>query len=123
GMCEGGRVLHHLEHTLGDSRNIVLFVGYQAEHTLGRRLVDGITPVRIYGEEMDVRAEIHSIQALSAHADRNELLSYFKQMGPEVDQAFVVHGEPDQSEPFAEALKKLGAREVSVPARDTTVKV
>ncbi|MDP6439634.1 MAG: MBL fold metallo-hydrolase [Candidatus Brocadiia bacterium] len=115
GMCEGGRILHHLKNNVEDSRNIILFVGYQAEHTLGRRMVHKETPIKIFGDLYDLRAEVHSIQALSAHADRKELLRYFREMGPQVDRAFVVHGEPEQSEPFAEALRELGARDVAVP--------
>jgi metallo-beta-lactamase family protein len=116
GMCEAGRILHHLKCSVGDDRNIILIVGYQAEHTMGRRLVEHKPDIRIFGETYKLRAEVHSIQALSAHADRNEMLAYFKAMGPEVKKAFVVHGEPEQQKPFAEALSKLGAQEVIIPA-------
>ncbi len=115
GMCEAGRILHHLKHSVENPDHIVLIVGYQAEHTTGRRLVRHEKSIRIFGEEYRVRAEVHSIQALSAHADRDEMLDYFKEMGPKVKKAFVVHGEPDQSKPFAEALTGLGAKEVIVP--------
>jgi len=115
GMCEGGRVLHHLKHTIPHKRNIVLIVGYQAENTLGRRLVKHLEPIRIYGEELALNAEVHSIQALSAHADRNEMIEYFNAMGPQVERAFVVHGDLDQNEPMAEALTQLGARDVLIP--------
>ncbi len=123
GMCEGGRILHHLKHSVEDERNIILIVGYQAQHTLGRRLVRRQSRIRIFGEEYTLRAEVHSIQALSAHADRDELLEYFRQMGPRVEKAFVVHGDVDQSEPFAEALAELGAREVTVPEMGQAVEV
>jgi len=115
GMYEGGRILHHLKHGLGDPRNIILFVGYQAENTLGRRLVEHESPVRILGDIYEVRARIHTINALSAHADRGELLEYFTRMGPAVEQAFVVHGEPEKSQALATALRDLGARNVVVP--------
>lgn len=115
GMCEGGRILHHLKHTVEDRRNIILIVGYQAEHTLGRRLVHRRNPIKIFGERYHLGAEVRSIQALSAHADRDELLSYIRKVGPEVERAFVVHGEPEQSVPFAKALEELGARNVRVP--------
>ncbi|MCK4375562.1 MAG: MBL fold metallo-hydrolase, partial [Candidatus Brocadiae bacterium] len=72
GMCEGGRILHHLKHTVRDERNAILIVGYQAEHTLGRRLVKGVSPVKIYGERYELRARVHTINALSAHADHDE---------------------------------------------------
>ncbi len=116
GMCEAGRILHHLKHAVESPDNIVLIVGYQAEHTTGRRLVRHEKRIRIFGEKYRLRAEVHSIQALSAHADRDEMLDYFREMGPKVKKAFVVHGEPDQSKPFAEALAELGAREAIVPA-------
>jgi len=123
GMCEGGRILHHLKHTVEDRRNIILIVGYQAEHTLGRRLVHRRNPIKIFGEQYHLGAEVHSIQALSAHADRNDLLSYIRKMGPEVDHAFVVHGEPEQSMPFADALRKLGAKDVRVPGPGETAEI
>lgn len=117
GMCEGGRILHHLKNSIEDSRNVILFVGYQAEDTLGRRIVRHQDPIRIFGEEYKLRAEVHSIEALSAHADRNELLDYFREMGPRVRQAFVVHGEMEEATPFSEALDQLGARNVTIPDR------
>jgi metallo-beta-lactamase family protein len=118
GMCEGGRVLHHLKNNIEDRDNIVLIVGYQAEHTLGRRLVKKMDPIRIFGEEYALRAEVHSIQALSAHADHSEMAEYFRMMGPgDVRRAFVVHGELDQAEPFAKILGELGMRDVVIPKR------
>ncbi len=115
GMCEGGRILHHLKFSIRDKRNIILIVGYQAEHTLGRRLVKKEGPFRILGDRYALKAEVHSIQALSAHADRNELLEYFAGMGPGVKKAFVVHGDLDQAEPLAEKLAELGAKDVVIP--------
>jgi metallo-beta-lactamase family protein len=120
GMCEGGRILHHLKHSVEDESNVILFVGYQAEHTLGRRLVEGVTPVRIFGEEYNVRAQVQSIQALSAHADRQEMHDYFTAMGPKVDSAFVVHGEPEASDQMAEDLRNMGAAEVIKPEEGKT---
>jgi len=70
GMCEGGRIVHHLAHTVEDPRNIVLIVGYQAQHTLGRRLVERKDPIKIFGDKYRLRARVHTINALSAHADR-----------------------------------------------------
>ena len=115
GMCEGGRILHHLAHTVEDPRNIVLIVGYQAEHTLGRRMVEGASEIRIFGENYKLRARVEVINALSAHADRNELIDYFTSMGPEVQEAFVVHGEPSAADAIAGALRELGAANVHVP--------
>jgi metallo-beta-lactamase family protein len=120
GMCEGGRILHHLKHSVEDERNNILIVGYQAQHTLGRRIVEGVSPIKIYGEEYELRAGVHVINALSAHADRDELVAYFKAMGPKVDKAFVVHGEPDASSALATELRNLGAGEVVLPDHGAT---
>ncbi len=120
GMCEGGRILHHLKHSVQDDRNVILFVGYQAQHTLGRRLIEGVTPIKIYGERYSPRAQVHTVNALSAHADRNELNAYFKAMGPKVDCAYVVHGELEASTQLAKDLTGLGARKVVVPAPGET---
>lgn len=121
GMCEGGRILHHLKYGVGDPRNIVLFVGYQAENTLGRRIVEHVSPVRIFGEEHEVRARIHTINALSAHADRNEILEHVKGCGSKVQTAFVVHGEEQQAGGLAQALRSTGIPDVVVPAEGQTV--
>ena len=93
GMVESGRILHHLAHGLGDPKNCILFVGFQAEHTLGRRILEGARQVTIFGDLYDVRAEVESIQGYSAHADRTELRTWVKMLGGPVRRAFVVHGE------------------------------
>jgi metallo-beta-lactamase family protein len=105
GMCEAGRVLHHLRNNIGDHRNTVLITGYQAEHTLGRKLQDGWKQVRIFGDPMEVRAEVQSLNALSGHADRNELLEWMKPMASGLKKVFLVHGEPDQSAALAQAIQ------------------
>jgi metallo-beta-lactamase family protein len=115
GMCEGGRILHHLAHTIEDPRNIILFVGYQAENTLGRYLIQGRNPVRILGDEYAVRARIAKINALSAHADRNELLAYFRAMATPIARAFVVHGEMANAESLAAGMREMGMPSVEVP--------
>ncbi|MFP4029054.1 MAG: MBL fold metallo-hydrolase RNA specificity domain-containing protein [Candidatus Brocadiia bacterium] len=120
GMCEGGRILHHLKHSIEDERHIILIVGFQAEHTLGRRLVQKDSPIKIYGDPYELKAEVHSIQALSAHADYEEMLEYFNEMGPQGTRAFVVHGDPDQQEPFANRLRDIGMHEVLIPDRGET---
>lgn len=123
GMCEAGRILHHLKHSVEDPNDIILIVGWQAEHTLGRRLIERVSPIRIFGEEYELRAEVQSVQALSAHADRNELMQYFVAMGPEVQEAFVVHGEPEASSALVEVLRQLRAKRVRAPARDDVVEI
>lgn len=97
GMCEGGRVLHHLQRTVGDPRNIILIVGYQAEQTLGRRIVDHASPLKILGDEFELKARVHTINALSAHADRRQLMTWLDAVkGKTVKRLFAVHGEPDK---------------------------
>jgi metallo-beta-lactamase family protein len=114
GMCEGGRILHHLRHGVDDPANIILIVGFQAEHTLGRRIVEQQPIIRIFGEEHHLRAEVHSIQALSGHADHEELLAWFRSIGPLPASAFVVHGEPPAAAAMAESLRTLGIGRVVV---------
>ena len=117
GMCEVGRVLHHLRHNIGDPRNTVLITGYQAENTLGRKLVEGMKEVKIFGEPTEVRAEIASLQALSGHADRDELLAWVKPMIPQLKKVFLVHGEPDQAAGLTRSIAKAYAVEALAPVR------
>ena len=115
GMCEGGRVLHHLKACVGDPRNIVLIVGFQAENTLGRRLVDYVDPIRILGEELPLRARVQTINALSAHADRNGLMDWFDGVKAGVKHAFAVHGEPGKVAAMAELLAAHGCPDAVAP--------
>jgi metallo-beta-lactamase family protein len=105
GMATGGRVLHHLFHHLPNERNGVVFVGYQAEGTRGRRLVDGEPEVRIYGQEVPVKAKIYSVEGLSAHADQNELMEWAEGFGEKPKLAFIVHGEERSAGVLAHKLK------------------
>jgi metallo-beta-lactamase family protein len=123
GMCEGGRILHHLKNNIEDPRNIILIVGYQAEHTLGRRLVERREPIRIFGETYKLEARVHTINALSAHADRGEMMAYFRAMGPEVAHAFCVHGEEEQVAAMADLLADAGAKDVLAPDPGTHVEI
>jgi metallo-beta-lactamase family protein len=117
GMAEGGRVLHHLRRNIGDPKTTVLFVGFQAENTLGRKLLEGEKVVRIFGEEHEVRAKIEVINAYSAHADQGELLDFFEKIANRPSRAFVVHGEIHAAEAIAAVLRGLGVPEVTIPAR------
>jgi metallo-beta-lactamase family protein len=117
GMCEAGRVLHHLRHHIADPRTTVLFVGFQAENTLGRKLVDGESRVRIFGEEFEVKARVEKIDGYSAHADEEELLAFIGAIPQRPRQVFVVHGEPDAATTMATALRGLGIQNVMVPER------
>jgi metallo-beta-lactamase family protein len=117
GMCEAGRILHHLKNNVEDSKNTVLIVGWQAPHTLGRRLVERRPVVKIFGEEYKLRARVETITSFSAHADRDELLDYARKMGVRrLKATFVVHGEEDSSLALAQGLEGLGLEQVIVPS-------
>ncbi|HEY3216087.1 MAG TPA: MBL fold metallo-hydrolase [Candidatus Eisenbacteria bacterium] len=121
GMCEGGRIVHHLQHGLGNARNTVMFVGFQAQGTLGRRLRDGAERVNLFGEPMRVRAEIQALDGFSAHADQGELVAWVARLDPAPRRIFLVHGEPGPAEALAHVLEtRLGA-EVRVPERGEEV--
>lgn len=109
GMCEAGRVLHHLRNSIEDRRNCVLIVGYQAEHTLGRRILERQEFVRIFGEDQKLNAEVAVMEGFSAHADDDELRDYafrVKERGNRLKKIFLVHGEPVQQEPLAAYLRE-----------------
>jgi metallo-beta-lactamase family protein len=107
GMCTGGRIRHHLRHQLPYERNHVLFVGYQARGTLGRRLVDGAAHVRVLGHEVPVRAKRHTVGGLSAHADQPGLLDWYARIGGR-PRVVLVHGEDRPRQVLAEMLQKRG---------------
>ena len=117
GMCEGGRVLHHLKNNIGDARNTILFVGFQAPNTLGRKVVDGLKTVPILGEPYEVRAEIRTIDGYSAHADRAELLGYLQKVAStsQPKRVFCVHGDLEACQALAEGIRGLGVPDVVVP--------
>lgn len=115
GMCEAGRILHHLRNNIEDPRNTVLITGFQAQDTLGRKLVEKQPEVNIFGEPMRVRAEIASLDELSGHADYSELIEWVKPMVPKLKRVFLVHGEPTQQEAFAKLLKATYGLNVEIP--------
>jgi metallo-beta-lactamase family protein len=115
GMAEGGRVLHHLRNNVEDPRNTILIVGWQAPETLGRRIVEKQPRLRILGDEFDLRARVVSINGLSAHADRAELLEWTGRFARKARQTFVVHGEEAPAFALAEGLRGQGYPEVHVP--------
>jgi len=122
GMCEAGRILHHLANNIENPNNIILIIGFMAEHTLGRRLVESKdiygNVVKIFGDEYKVNARIRILNSFSAHADRNELLEYFdnfdKRRQPEI---FLIHGENQQQESLKEALGEKGFSHITIPYR------
>ncbi|HWF09981.1 MAG TPA: MBL fold metallo-hydrolase [Bryobacteraceae bacterium] len=120
GMCEAGRILHHLRNNIGDGRNTVLLTGYQADQTLGSKLRDGWKSVRIFGIPETVNAEVVSLEALSGHADSGELIEWMKPMASSLKQVFLVHGEPAQSSALAEAIQgKYGIQAIAAQAGQT----
>ena len=123
GMCEGGRVLHHLQRAVGDPRNIILIVGFQAEHTLGRRIVERQSPLKILGDEFELNARVHTINALSAHADRTALMRWFDGIkGTRLSRVFAVHGEPEKVAAMTELVKQHGVENVVAPVPGQTFK-
>ncbi len=106
GMCEAGRIRHHLKHNLWNKKSSIVFVGYQAEGTLGRLLVDGAEEVTLFGEKIKVNAKIYNLQGFSGHADRNGLLEWLKGFRAEPKHIFLVHGEMQAKEDFAQTVEK-----------------
>jgi len=116
GMLEGGRILHHLRHRISDARNTILISGWQAPNTLGRRLVDKEETVRIYDVEFPVKAQVEVLTGFSGHADRDGLLNFVRVMEKRPGQTFIVHGEEEASQSFAQDLRsELGLANVVVP--------
>ena len=109
GMCEAGRILHHLRNNIGDPRTTVLFVGYCAERTLGRKIRDGAREVNILGDAFHVNAHIECIDSFSGHADHSELMGYFGRITGPKTRTWLVHGERDASAHLEAALKGVGA--------------
>ncbi len=123
GMCESGRILHHLANSIENRRNIILIIGFQAENTLGRKLVDGEKDVRIFGDEYRVMASVEVIDALSSHPDKNEFIEYFDNIKTKLDGVFVVHGELSQSEALAKSIESRYNCTAIVPSPGDTVQI
>lgn len=121
GMCDAGRIKHHLAHNLGRKECTVLITGFQAQGTLGRRIVDGAASVRIFGEDVPVGAEVYTIGGLSAHADQAGLLAWLRNFRRAPRQAFVVHGEADTAQLFCAAVRAQLGWNASVPAAHSVV--
>jgi metallo-beta-lactamase family protein len=118
GMAEGGRIVHHIKNNIDDPKSTILLVSFQAENTLGRRLQDGVSPVRIFGEEYAVQAQVEMIEGYSAHADQAGLLHWAGAFSRQrLQHLFLVHGEPGPANVLAGKLREQQAKEVIVPAR------
>jgi metallo-beta-lactamase family protein len=117
GMCEAGRIKHHLKHNLWKPETTVLFIGYQAKNTLGRRIKDGEKRVKIFGEDINIKAQIRSIEGFSSHADKNDLINWVEALSKTLKKIFVVHGEEEASLELAQALKEKFDVDTIVPER------
>lgn len=117
GMCEAGRVLHHLKHHIEDPRTTILFVGYEAENTLGRKILDGAERVRIFGEEFNVHAQIKKIGGYSGHGDHNDLVGFAHNLAGRPAHTFIVHAERDAAEKLQASLEAIGLKDVRIPDR------
>ncbi len=112
GMCEGGRIVHHLANNIENPKNTILIVGYQAEHTLGHRIAEKLPEVNIFGEVLRLNAEVMVLNSLSAHADQHELVEYITAADQrQLKKIFLVHGEMTQSEKLSSKLKETGIRQ------------
>lgn len=117
GMCEAGRIKHHLKHNLWRPESTILFVGYQAEGTLGRRILSGEKTVKIFGEEIGVHAEIRKLNAFSGHADQNGLLNFVDGFSKKPKRIFLVHGEYEGQQVLAQVIKSRFGVETVIPER------
>lgn len=121
GMCEAGRILHHLKNGIGNERNTILFVGYCAQQTLGWKIREGHEKVKIFGKDYEVRANIEIMDSFSGHADHSELIDYFNAIKGPKRKVWLVHGETDRSEAMCEALQEIHDGEISVAELGKTV--
>lgn len=117
GMCEAGRILHHLRNNIENPRNTVLITGYQAEHTLGRKIEEKWPEVPIFGEPVRLRSEVVKLSELSGHADQQELLTWMKPLSPGLKRVFLVHGEPAAQQTLAAQIEARYRVPVSIPKR------
>lgn len=116
GMCEAGRIKHHLKHNIWNKNASIVFVGYQAQGTLGRRILDGEKIIKIFGEEIVVKANIFNIPYLSGHADLNGILNWFSHIENKVSKGiFITHGEIEESENLKKELKKISQADIYIP--------
>jgi metallo-beta-lactamase family protein len=115
GMCEAGRILHHLRNGIEDARNTILIIGFQAKNTLGRKIAERAPAVRIFGMEHSLEAEVVVMDAFSAHADRDDLLDFVCRCRSSLRRLFLVHGEEEQMLPLGERLTEMGIPGVQVP--------
>jgi metallo-beta-lactamase family protein len=125
GMAEAGRILHHLANGADDPRNTILIVGFQAQHTLGRRILERTPVLRVFGEDVPLRAQVEVLNGYSAHADRHDLLAWIRHVrgtagGAPAPHVFLVHGEAEAQDALGETLRADGFP-VTIPSRGDRV--
>lgn len=123
GMSQGGRILHHEMRYLSDPKSAILFIGYQAQGSLGRQILDGAKSVRIFGEDVAVNCKVKSISGYSAHADRKKLMEWLRPRSGILKKVFVMQGEEDQSKPLADKIRDEMAVEAEVPSMNESVAI
>lgn len=123
GMCEAGRVLHRLRHHIDDPRATIVFAGYQAENTLGRKILDGQPRVRIFGEEHDVKASIKKLEGYSGHGDHDDLVGFAHNMARQPHHTFIVHAEVESAQALQAGLQGIGLKNVAIPDRGNVVEI
>jgi len=124
GMCEAGRILHHLKNNIEDPRNTILIAGWQAPDTLGRRILERQPTVKIFGEPYQLRAKVEVMNGYSAHADHHELVDYVRAVrGKTLKQVFLVHGEPEAAQALGRSIGELGGLSVAVPKPMESVEI
>lgn len=123
GMCEAGRILHHLKNNIEDPKNTILIITFNAENTLGRKIVEKYEKVRIFGEEYNLKAEVVVMNAFSAHADKTELLKYVSQADGNIEEFFIVHGDEDQSLALKKTIEKQENVKTTVPCPGDVVEI
>jgi metallo-beta-lactamase family protein len=123
GMCDAGRIRHHLRHVVDDPDNAVVIVSYQAEGTLGRQIAEGVERVQIFDNWHDLNAAVYVLDGFSGHADKNDLAWWFEQTGGRIEHAFLVHGEPESLEALAPVLQPHVVNPVQIPARHACYEV
>ncbi len=123
GMCEAGRILNHLENNLDDPRNSVVLVSYQAPGSLGRKLMERGPVVHFRGRRWNKWADVVDVNGFSGHADQNDLVNFFRPLVGEEPRVRLVHGEVEQAEALAKALRVEGIKEVVIPRREDTARV
>jgi metallo-beta-lactamase family protein len=123
GMCEAGRIRHHLRHVVDDPDNAIVIVSYQAEGTLGRQIAEGVERVEILDQWHDLNAAVYVLDGFSGHADRNDLAWWYEQTGGQIEHAFLVHGEPESIEALAPLLQPHVQNPVHIPERHASYEV